>query len=519
MPEKMKLIESFSLEPTFYKEKTNLKEEERTFYIQEKEGKKTKFKAKAIYTFPISRPDQENLNKRIYSSKLWENVIKKKMGENTYGLMDHPKEEGSTKDRWCVWRNLRFSEDKKLILADAYLIGHWGQEVLESLEAGGAIGLSSSGLGEFKEDKKTVEESSFELERVADFVFDPSYEVFGTQDDLVESLSLPEKKEESLIEKTEEIEDIQEKELKEKEKKTMENTKRISSFEEKSFRLNILASFKEAKKIESIKERIASYTELLSYFEEDVAEELRKEIEVALQEEKANFEELAKKGETIPVLEEEKSSLEEELTKFKEDLEKVNEELTSIKEDYTNATELLDSLKAYTTKLKEMYDISLAEKNGMVTATEYKEALVYIDSIEEEKVLLEKEIITLRQELREEKETKSKTAAAVVTDDDEEDDEEEEKEEKKDKKKESFIGVPKEISNYYTDLEFSNPSVIQIKEDILRCRTLMEAQRTYLRLRGLITENYSPYDRREIREKVTVEKLPSKKLKSRKGWI
>ena len=104
-----------------------------------------KYKCIAAYTFPISRPDNENLNGRIYSSALWENVINKKMGNGNFGLCDHPEGDGSVKDAFTVWHNIRFSESRQLIVADAYLFGEWGRHCKEAIDAGGKIGLSSVG--------------------------------------------------------------------------------------------------------------------------------------------------------------------------------------------------------------------------------------------------------------------------------------------------------------------------------------------------------------------------------------
>lgn len=52
------------------------------------------------------------------------------------------------------------------------------------LQAGGDVGLSSSGFGDFEADGKTVDPDSFELERYFDWVLEPSYSVFGTLDDV-----------------------------------------------------------------------------------------------------------------------------------------------------------------------------------------------------------------------------------------------------------------------------------------------------------------------------------------------
>ena len=136
----------------------------------------------------------KNKNGRVYSSGLWSQVIKKQMGENCYSLIGHPEGDGNPANSWAVTRNLRFSEDKKLILADFYLFGPLGRQALAGLEAGGEIGLSTSGFGGFCEDDFTIEESTYELERVADFVLEPSAGVFGTLEDIKESTNKVRKK-------------------------------------------------------------------------------------------------------------------------------------------------------------------------------------------------------------------------------------------------------------------------------------------------------------------------------------
>jgi hypothetical protein len=501
MSNKIKLVESISVTSNDYKKVNSLNEENSTIYIQEKSGEKVEYKAIAVYTFPISKPNQENFNGRIYSSKLWENVIKKKFGENTYGLMDHPKDEGSTKDRWCVWRNVRFTEDKKTILADAYLFGRWGKEVNEGLEAGGNVGLSTSGYGEFQEDKKTVDPESYELERVADFVFNPSYDVFGTLKDKKES--------------TEEPKELEKKETIKEKIQMEENVKKVSSFEEKSFKLNILSSFKEAKKLQTIKERMSSFSELLSYFEEGVAEELKKEIEEALEQEKKSFEELAEKGEKVEeFVEDGKKDLKEKVVSLEEEITTLKNEVTTLEEKLAVGEDLLDSMKVYTKKIKEMMDVAIAEKNGMVTPTEYKEALIFIEQLEEEKTSLEKEIITLRKKVEKPVVEKKK-----VEKEEEEEEDDEEVEEKKKEKKESFEGIPKEIVSYYTDLEYRNPSIYKIKEDILKCGTLMEAQRTYLRLKSLLNTDYDTITKKVERKNNTFVEDTRSKLSIREGWL
>lgn len=541
---KQKLVEQFVVSPSQYEkiEFSELEEGEKTLSINEA-GKKKTYKAEAVYTFPISRPGEKNLNERIYPVKLWEKVIKEKQGNGSYGLMDHPTNEGSTKDAWCVWRNTRFSEDKKLVLADAYLFGPWGRQVKEALEAGGNVGLSTSGFGEFEKDEMTVKADSYELERVADHVLNPSYSVFGTQEDAVETEkqteSLESKEELQVSESNQTIKNDTSSNDKEK---TMEY-KKLNSFEEKSFRLNVQSQIKEIDKEEKPSIRESLYSDLLSYFEEGVAEDLREKLEEKLENTRKEIQELAEKGASFDKkVEESKKELTERINSLITEKEEVRSTLEEMTEKFDKASELLDSMKAYSNKLKEMYEVAVAEKNGMITATEYKETLVYIESLEEEKKALKESVQMLRDSLEEmkvdtEEEKKKKKKKMTDEDDDEDeededddddDDDEEEVEEKKKKKKEDYSHVKPEILDYYRDLEYAMPAVKEIKEEILSSNTLLEAQRTYLRLKSLIF--VEDHERREMpssKSKFFTEDS-SKKIKSisknsfnphHEGWV
>lgn len=518
---RMKLVESFTLSPEDYVKREVINEEDETLLIREKSGEETKYKAKAIFTFPISRPNEENLNGRIYEKKLWDNVIKKKMGENSYGLMDHPEDEGSTKDRWCVWRNIRYSEDKKLIVADAYLFGKWGQEVLEGLEAGGKVGLSTSGYGELQEDNKTVDPTSYELERVADFVFNPSYEVFGTREDAVEiEESVEEKKEEtpSVNNKEDLIEDVDQTE---KDKKEMKK----NDFMEKSFIISMKSFFKENKLIESLDERIKANTDLLSYFEDGVAEDLKAEIQETLDADLALKEEYAKKGEKAVEIEESSKNLQEELNLLKEEVAELKNEKDNLVEKFNNAVDLLDSTKTYTNKLQEMYELVKAERNGMISATDYSETLTYLEDIEKQKekldsdnIQLVRKVSFLEKKLRSLKSEGADTTGPVETEVDPVEDTK--------KFKEVAVEHPEleenaspDVLRYYHNLEIENPNVVLIKEEILRSRTLLEAQITFMKLQGLIEQNTAGYDRKVVRDKNVFVEKPKKDLKIRDGWV
>lgn len=142
----------------------------------------------ASYRVPISKYT-ENLNGREYTRPLWERVKKLGMGENRYGLMGHPPDDsdGNPRDTFCVWTNLELTED--IVYMTMHLFGDNGRQVKEAIDAGGDIGLSSVGFGEIGENGRTVIVESFELDRPADYVLNPSQETFGSSYDEVTNTS------------------------------------------------------------------------------------------------------------------------------------------------------------------------------------------------------------------------------------------------------------------------------------------------------------------------------------------
>ncbi len=143
-----------------------------------------KFKAVAIVrNVPVTR-FTENLNGRVYSKELWENVYRAKVAEGTLCLADHPGDDsdGSVKDIVGVWRNFKINESN--CTADLYLVGKHGKHFLEVLQAGGKNGLSTVGFGELMEDERTVNPRTYELIRLSDWVLTPSQGVYAEQDNI-----------------------------------------------------------------------------------------------------------------------------------------------------------------------------------------------------------------------------------------------------------------------------------------------------------------------------------------------
>lgn len=598
---RQRLIENFRVTP-----------QEINFSLLTESTKKTLYEGReyeclAVFTVPISRPGKKNFNERIYTVKLWENVIKnqKEIWDGSFGLMNHPEDEGNPKDGFCVWHNLRFNEDKTLVIADMYLFGEWGKHAVDAMRAGGRIGLSSSGFGDMEEDGITVK-SDFTIERVADWVLNPSYQVFGSIDDEIDQ---PKTVKEKAITNKLLDESVQENTMKDK----------ISEAEARSLRLNIKNLMKEASLTENLEEKITQYDEILSFIENvEGFSDIVEKATAARTEAKTELIALAEKGKQLDTVKAESDKTSSELN---EKVSTVMRELNEIKSKYEIATKMLDEQKQYVLTLKEMYENVIAEKNGMVTAKDYKEAVSYSESLEKEIAELKNKISLLRknpkqegdsmrrvkkstlktrknediyvddyedefvedefvdddlyldddmmeepvfeskkkkiekkkkkeadpeddddEELEEEedeeedeeeedkkesskksKTTKKKKEADPEDDEEEleeeEDDSEEDDSEEDDEKEESMFSNRADIREYYQDLVESNPNVAKIKSQILKCKTLFEAQKTYLNLKDLVESVTSTKNERTISESVKGT-YDSSSIKSliRKGW-
>lgn len=139
------------------------------------ESEGNKYEALAIIkNVPVSRYT-ENKNGRIYGRSLWSKVLESGSYKGTYALADHPEDEGSVHNIWGIWHEMEVKEDG--VYGTLYLIE---EKPVKILKAGGNLGTSTVGYGEFKEDGRTVEESSFELERLADIVMNPSQGTYAT---------------------------------------------------------------------------------------------------------------------------------------------------------------------------------------------------------------------------------------------------------------------------------------------------------------------------------------------------
>jgi len=140
-----------------------------------------------IYRVPVARinpPGTVNGNHRRYPKKLWENVMNNQEDawKGLCGLADHPTDDsdpGSFKNSSIVWLGMDIDENNNLVYGIGTFVGPYGHLAQEIIDAGGRVGFSSSGFGELEADGETVNPDTYQIERLADVVLNPSQSVYG----------------------------------------------------------------------------------------------------------------------------------------------------------------------------------------------------------------------------------------------------------------------------------------------------------------------------------------------------
>lgn len=141
--------------------------------LQEGTGDKTG------WTCDVWKLGEKNLNGRVYTKALAERLVK----ESPVTIVN----DGHFAD-WCngneyenakaVAKNLRIEGD--YLKCDLDFIDEAYEKKLETLsDKGVAIGVSSVGYGEYKADGETIEEETYTVVRIVDFVTQPAGEVYA----------------------------------------------------------------------------------------------------------------------------------------------------------------------------------------------------------------------------------------------------------------------------------------------------------------------------------------------------
>lgn len=259
-----------------------------------------------LYKFPISRFNHLNHNKRMYPRKLWERVIQEQENEwrGRVGLADHPPEDsdGEFKNAAIIWHDMEVDDREDLVWGTGSFVGPYGRLAQEIVDNGGRVGFSSSGFGELSLDGQTVNPDTYQLERVADVVLNPSQDVFGDSSNALNIEYSRANVPESTTRQTETTNyntdngEGPEANLRIKENRMDRNTEAqarpVSKLEEKKFRRDIQAFLEDASRMENPQARLQELEDIVTYFEEGVAPDLREQVESRILEEKKNLETL-----------------------------------------------------------------------------------------------------------------------------------------------------------------------------------------------------------------------------------
>jgi len=388
-----------------------------------------------------------------------------------------------------------------------------------------------------------VDESTYQIERIADCVLNPSQQVFGTIKDAIE-------------ESTNSIYNIKEDT---KEHLKMSSNKQ-SKLEERKFREVIggyLAGIKEA--VNSPDKKLEELTELLSYFDDLSPTDLKEEVEAEVAKTQIAIKEAIQLSSSLKetfgtdspeAFKEGFSKLAVETALFErqtEDWKKLAETLqvsvTSLKEELTDrpTVEMLEEARTRYLNLKKKYiekqktliakihskNKSLDENVGI-----YKEVVKEIEGIvktltESEKINVElfkanknliKENASLITKLEEaqvahSKRVKELTALPTVKHTD---------------PKTMFKGYTEgsQVGSYYNDLEKQHgKDILPYKEKILNCKTVFEAMRIYNTALIEMTDSIYTYrsgdlseNKKKIEEATNTRITHSRELKRPEGW-
>lgn len=346
----------------------------------------TDYKALAVYRFRFTRPDEENVNGRIYSTALWTRIIKDFVsGRTTHGLMDHPAQgAGSPKDIWCVWRNMNFSDNGKTVSADCYILDNeWGRTALGVLEAGGEIGLSTSGYGEFLRDGKTVDPETYDLERVADFVEDPSYRIFGQMEDRV----MPATPSTS----------IQEGATSHGGTPVKEHTMKMSLREQNSFRITMKQIYEEVRSLKDPRERKVRAQEAINFYEDDEFVPYKDDFTQVVTGADTEVDSLIADAEKLTSVQQTAAEVSTALETAKTDIENLQAQVAELTEKYECATAMLDEAVLLHKENATLIESITSEKNGKVSVEAYQKMKRYAEDASKLYVSLKKNHEKLRE--------------------------------------------------------------------------------------------------------------------------
>lgn len=225
---------------------------------------------------PISFYGKKNGNGRIYNKRLWENVINNQRDTwcGAPMLADHPSgdSDGSPKDICGVWLDAKIEESGPNGIGLVYGLlvpsGHIGEDLKDHLKKGLKVGTSSSGFGKMMNDGVTVDPSSYLIERLSDWVLNPSQGTFFSYEESDNSIVDSSIRESMNVNKATDSF-----------KENIVKDSKIAKLEEKKFRRDMESFLEDAAAIKDPQERLQEFKEIKSYLEDGACPDLREKIE------------------------------------------------------------------------------------------------------------------------------------------------------------------------------------------------------------------------------------------------
>jgi hypothetical protein len=371
---------------------------------------------KDVWRLPISRYDWKNDNGRVYEKRLWQRVIdeQKEAYQGNVGLADHPDDDdsGKFKESAIVWLNMGLDESGRIVWGEGIFVGGNGRLAEEIMEAGGRVGFSTSGFGELDEsDKSTVRWDSYQLERPADLVLNPSQKVYGKRDNrmskhesteqVIKETSLhPDTFKEhscpvcgSLMEKDMECPKCDKtksdkKETKKENAPMASSDTKLSKLEERKFRRDVGVFLEEANKISDPSAKLEQLTEIAAYFSEGMVPDLKEKVDV----------EIKKTNEDIGKAIKEHSKLVE--TFGIENVEQLKEGIKKVAVDTQLFERDASEWKEIATGLQEKVQKLTAILNTRPTVEAYKTALAFSTRMKETFKKKEEELIGIIESMK-----------------------------------------------------------------------------------------------------------------------
>lgn len=228
---------------------------------------------------PISMYDVVNANGRNYPKALWERVINEQrhIWRGAPMLADHPADDsdGSPQNICGVWLEARIAPDG-YVYGTFVPSGRLGEDLQDHLSKGLRAGTSSSGFGDLMRDGKTVDPSSYLIERLSDWVLTPSQGTYFTYEAATRETKNASESQ-RMGESANKVESVV------KESTVMS---KLTKLEEKKFKKDMEVFLEDASKIEDPQGRLKEFEEILSYLEDGAAPELRERVEAKIAEQR-----------------------------------------------------------------------------------------------------------------------------------------------------------------------------------------------------------------------------------------